>query len=364
MSHTPLRKETDCLNCGTTVQGRYCHVCGQENTEPKETFWHMVTHFFYDITHFDGSFFITVRDLLFKPGFLSREYMLGRRKKYLHPVRMYVFTSAVFFLVFFSLVNLSGENISGEGEKEKIKEGLNTAKIEALKKAKTKEDSVAIIKGFELMGYKDSGRTDPPDTALSGNMGGIKFNMVGQVNNYSSVKAYDSVQKSLPEDQRDAGLTKLFTRKNVELNEKYKHDQQKVVVVVINKFLHSFPYLLFVSLPLYALFLKLLYIRHRKQYYFTDHAIFLVHLYIFTFLFLLFYFGLDKLEEQTHWSGIGWIQGIFILTGLFYAIKAMKNFYRQGWGKTIIKFIVLNILCMISLGLLFAIFFVYSFYQV
>ena len=107
MSHTPLRKESDCLNCGATVQGRYCHACGQENTEPKETIWHMFTHFFYDITHFDGSFFVTLKDLLFKPGFLSKEYMLGRRKKYLHPVRMYVFTSAVFFLVFFSLFYVS-----------------------------------------------------------------------------------------------------------------------------------------------------------------------------------------------------------------------------------------------------------------
>ena len=76
----PLRKETDCLNCGAMVQGRYCHVCGQENTEPKETFWHMVTHFFYDITHFDGSFFVTLKDLFSSPGFLSREYMRAQEK--------------------------------------------------------------------------------------------------------------------------------------------------------------------------------------------------------------------------------------------------------------------------------------------
>ena len=37
MSHLPERKEKDCLNCGTTVFGKYCHVCGQENLEPKES---------------------------------------------------------------------------------------------------------------------------------------------------------------------------------------------------------------------------------------------------------------------------------------------------------------------------------------
>ncbi len=101
MSHVPQRNEKDCLNCGTIVQGRYCHVCGQENVVPKETFWHMVTHFFYDITHFDCSFFTTVKDLIFRPGFLSNEYIAGRRVKYLHPIRMYVFTSAIFFLSFY-----------------------------------------------------------------------------------------------------------------------------------------------------------------------------------------------------------------------------------------------------------------------
>ena len=106
MSHGKERKEKDCLNCGTAVYGRYCHVCGQENAEPKETFFGMVAHFFYDITHFDGKFFTTLKDLLFYPGFLSAEYMKGRRMSYLNPIRMYVFTSAIFFLIFFSISEL------------------------------------------------------------------------------------------------------------------------------------------------------------------------------------------------------------------------------------------------------------------
>ena len=102
MSHAPERLEKNCLNCGATVMGRYCHVCGQENVKPKESFWHLVTHFFNDVTHFDGKFFTTLKDLLLKPGFLSKEYMIGRRNSYLNPVRMYVFTSAIFFLLFFT----------------------------------------------------------------------------------------------------------------------------------------------------------------------------------------------------------------------------------------------------------------------
>ena len=362
MSHTPLRKEQDCLNCGTVVQGRYCHVCGQENTEPKETFWHMVTHFFYDITHFDGSFFVTLKDLLFKPGFLSREYMLGRRKKYLHPVRMYVFTSAVFFLVFFSLFQVSEHDISPVGNNAKAKEGLKIAKEEVLKNAKTKEDSADIAKGLELLGYEKD--EDIDFDTVSSNKGGIKFQFGRNVNNYATLKEYDSVQNSLPKEKRDAGITKMVTKKSVQLNEKYNGDQTKIAKELINKFLHTFPYLLFVSLPLYALFLKLLYIRHRKQYFFADHGVFLIHLYVFTFLFLLFFFALDKLKNKIHVSDLEYVQAILIFVGIFYTLKAMKNFYKQGWGKTIVKFILFNILCFISIMILFAVFLVFSFYQI
>jgi hypothetical protein len=345
--------------------GRYCQACGQENTEPKETFWHMFTHFFYDITHFDGSFFVTLKDLLFKPGFLSREYMIGRRKKYLHPVRMYVFTSAVFFLVFFSLFYVS-ENEVSKDQRAKVEKSFNKIREEAFKNAKTKEDSADIIKGLELLGYKEANDNKRPDTVIrsKSKKGGFSFSFGGDESKYKTVKEYDSVQKTLPENKRDAGLTKLITRKSVGLNEKYEGDQQKIAIELINKFIHSIPYLLFVSLPLYALYLKLLYIRHRKQYYFADHGVFLIHLYVFTFLFLLFYFGLDKLQEQTHWKGIGIAQTILILTGLFYTLKAMKNFYKQRWGKTILKFIIFNVLCVISLALLFALFLAITYYQI
>jgi Protein of unknown function (DUF3667) len=366
VSHTPLRKETNCLNCGATVQGRYCHVCGQENVEPKETFWHMFTHFFYDITHFDGSFFVTLKDLLFKPGFLSREYMLGRRKKYLHPVRMYVFTSAVFFLVFFSLFYVSENDLAIAEQRAKTEMSLSTIKDEAFKNAKTKEDSAGIIKGLELLGYNEADESKKPYSVVKSKKkkSGFSYSFVSDVSNYKTLREYDSVQKTLPENKRDAGLTKIITRKSVALNEKYKGDQQKIAIELINRFIHSIPYLLFVSLPLYALYLKLLYIRHRKQYYFADHGVFLIHLYVFTFLFLLFYFGLDKLEEQTHWKGVRFVQTILILTGLFYTLKAIKFFYEQGWGKTFIKFIIFNVLCFVSLALLFALFLAITYYQI
>ena len=68
MSHLKQRKENNCLNCNTKVVGRFCHHCGQENVEVKESAIEFIVHFVNDITHFDGKFFTTLKDLLFKPG--------------------------------------------------------------------------------------------------------------------------------------------------------------------------------------------------------------------------------------------------------------------------------------------------------
>ena len=95
------RHENDCLNCGTTLEGKFCHNCGQENLQIKESFGHMMNHAISDYFHFDHQFFHTLKPLLFKPGYLTNEYMAGRRVQYLHPVKMYIFISLVYFLLLF-----------------------------------------------------------------------------------------------------------------------------------------------------------------------------------------------------------------------------------------------------------------------
>jgi len=71
------------------------------------TFWGLVQHFFYDITHFDGKYFDTLRLLFRRPGYLSKAFMAGKRASYVDPVRMYIFTSAFFFLLFYSFFFLA-----------------------------------------------------------------------------------------------------------------------------------------------------------------------------------------------------------------------------------------------------------------
>ena len=100
------RTEKYCLNCGSYVEDRYCTHCGQENIEVKESVRHLISHFFFDLTHYDSKLFVTLKDLILKPGFLTREYLVGRRTRYLHPIRMYIFVSFLYFLVSLSFNNV------------------------------------------------------------------------------------------------------------------------------------------------------------------------------------------------------------------------------------------------------------------
>ena len=347
MSHTPQRKEKDCLNCGATVQGRYCHVCGQENVEPKETFWHMVFHFFSDITHFDGKFFISLKDLLFKPGFLSKEYMKGRRASYLHPVRMYVFTSAIFFLLFFSFFT-SGEeikmDISGPISPEKRIEYVRDMEKELEKKP----GNQMLVKSIALL--KDTSRQIAIQDILALNSEFLAVNFTNR--SYINRKEYDSLQQLLPSSKRDGWFMRRVVYKQIDINNKYRGNPNDIFKDLSESVLHRLPYMLLISLPFFALILKLVYIR-RKQFYYADHGVFTIHLYVFTFLLLLVVFAIGSLKAATNWNFLNWLVFILFILLLFYFYKAMRIFYGQGRWKTFFKFLIVTFWSLIMMLILF-----------
>lgn len=358
MSHQPERKEKDCLNCGTLVHGRFCHACGQENIVPHQSFGHLVKHFIYDLFHFDGKFFDTVRNLLFRPGYVPAGYIRGRRMRYLDPIRMYLFTSAVFFLVFFAA-----------GDSRKL------LKMDYADQQLTSEDRNELI--AEYRGYL---ARKPGDTALQRKLRilldttrPLTVDQLYQLNdgdfvnltdgNYRSVAEYDSAQKSLPPAQREGWLSRAIARKGIEANEKYRGNWKGGTDALTNAFLHNLPYLLFLSLPFFALILRLLYIR-RRQFFYADHIIFSLYHYIFTFILLLLLFGLAGIRDWTGWDIFKYLILAFVITGPVYLFLSMLNFYRQGIGKTVLKFLLLQALGFVVLVVLLIFFFLLSIFQI
>jgi hypothetical protein len=98
MSHKKYRAETNCLNCGAEVAGKFCSNCGQENLETRENFLHLAGHFISDYFHFDSKFFRSLIPLFFKPGFLTKQYWEGKRVSYIHPLRLFFFITILFMI--------------------------------------------------------------------------------------------------------------------------------------------------------------------------------------------------------------------------------------------------------------------------
>ena len=350
MSHLKERIEKNCLNCNAQIYGKYCHICGQENIEPKDTFWHLISHFFQDITHFDGKFFSTLKLLITKPGYLSKEYLQGKRMSYLNPIRMYIFTSAFFFFIFFCLVNFGDKEIVNNSLRisgmplndilimdsssfakftaEKINNGVPMHREDFKKYV----DSVAAAKAFHIAP-------------------GI----------YKNKAAYDSVLTSGV--KKHNWLQRKLVYKDIELNEKFAHNQSKLFSIFVYTLAHSFPQMFFISLPLFALMLKLLYIR-RKKYYLVDHAIFSIHFYIFVFIALLSIIGIKNVAAKFSWVWLQYLTGAIVFSIFFYLYKSLRNFYGQSRLKTIVKFILLNIFSIFMILVLLIGFIFFSFFKI
>jgi hypothetical protein len=354
MSHRQLRKEKDCLNCGTIVQGKYCHICGQENVEPKEGFWHLVQHFFYDITHFDSRLFDSLRYILFRPGFLPKEYLQGRRVRYVNPVQLYVFMSAFFFLIFFTfsphgedIIDIKVRDINGKTlEDIAIMDSTEFAAFTATINKNDKKPAVPMTRE-QFRNYIDS------EAIYSG----IHFTS----SSYRSKAAYDSLLATGV--KKHNWLERQLIYKELALNEKYHNNKKLLIATIRDTFIHHLPQILFISLPLFALLLRLLYVR-RKELYYISHAIFTIYLYIFLFFVFLVLFGVSKLDNYLHWPVFAYVKLILIASIFFYEYKAMRNFYKQGRLKTIFKWFLLNFLFGIVVALLFVILIFFSLFQI
>jgi len=147
------------------------------------------------------------------------------------------------------------------------------------------------------------------------------------------------MQELLPAGDRDSWIKSRFTRKVLDINSRYWENPDEVVNEFGHSILHRLPYMLLISLPLFAFILKLVYWR-RKRFYFADHGVFTIHLYVFTFLQLILIFTLNELSNIRGFGFLGFVIGLMFFALLAYLYMAMKNFYGQGWFKTFLKWVL------------------------
>ncbi len=314
MSHQPLRTENNCLNCGQEVPYRFCSHCGQENIESRMSFWSLVAHFFEDLTHYEGKFWKTLKQLFFKPGQLTLSFLEGKRNASLPPVRLYIFVS---FLTFFLAHTLPTHY------KYHTKETYSTeqlAKIDSMRFASSHNFHYSSEYGLVLSSQ------------------------------YKSIEQLDSAVNALKGTQEEIDLLTKFTHvKAIEMRNKMPNE---IWDMFVSSFGNNVPKTLFFYLPLFALVIGFF---HRKNYVYFDHAIFTLHYFSFLLLGICLYLLIGNIA--------GWIIGahdenetylvklitlnILTLWMLLYFFIAHKATYKEKWYWSVFKGLFIFVLNLI-----------------
>ena len=332
MSHGKLRTQNDCLNCGAEVSSKYCPECGQLNREPRFNMKDLISDFVHDFTHFDSKFFRTTLFLITKPGFLTKEFIEGKRLKYLNPIRMYVFTSAIFFFFLYLVYNLTEKEnnpaLPTVDFADGFKEGI-TADSKRIDTVKSSSDTIDIS--------SESG--------------------------FKTIQEYEDSQAKLPAVKKDNWIENWSTKQEIRLVDKFKTDSAGAIAGVQKEFVKSLPSLMFISLPFLAFLLQLIYVR-RKSISYVDHLLFLLHFYIFSFI-ISFFFVTALMLTSYDWLGwMGWVATALMVWVNLYPLLAMRNFYNHSWGGVILRYFVFVIGAFLIFFFLFIIYLIISLLRV
>jgi len=297
----------DCPNCETEFKGYYCPNCGQSDTEFDRPFGFVVYDFMGNFFSFDSRFFKTFKYLLLKPGFLTNEFLVGRRERYAPPFRTFIFLS---FLLFLLLQILTDQALN-----EPI--GLNT-----------KEKTVSTV--------LDSLSTALNDPELKGAM-----DETDSIGTKVKVGLEDILTKNTLEEKLavlSRGIDKqLETETDPEEREsliRMKHvvESPRALTSTILKYLS---WAFFAMLPVFAAFLALFYVR--RKLHFIRHLVFSVHIHSFVFL-----VNIVVVSLSLFWHFSGWVLfGAFVIIQI-YIYLALHRFYQQGYLKTFFKFLLLG----------------------
>jgi hypothetical protein len=321
----------DCLNCGTRLQGQYCGVCGQRARSRLISLWELISDAFGDLFELDSRIWRTLIPLLVRPGRLTRDYLEGKRARYMPPFRSYLVLSLVFFLVaFFDPRDDLGLLFEPEPEPTAEEIAANAAEAAAAKQQVPEElASQGIILDEHLTPDGAQEANHQPGKAVAEDTDGINVR-IGDEDGNCNVSAADL--EELPEWFR-----KRFTPERLsKVCERVTEDGGKSFVGLL---LDNIPVALIVLLPLMALVLKILYPLSRR--YFVEHLLFVVHYHAFFFLILTLQIlfarlaGLIRVPEAMSVLPIV-VASLYIPV---YLYMAMRHVYGQGRITTFIKYV-------------------------
>lgn len=325
----------DCLNCGTRLRGQYCGVCGQRARNRLISLWELISEAFGDLFEIDSRLWRTLIPLLSRPGRLTRDYLEGRRARYMPPFRTYLVLSLIFFVVAF-FDPRDDLSLLFEPEPEPTPEELAEKKSEVEEAKQEILDELAkegIIVGDTISDEQAEEVNEAIAQAAEKSDGGFNIQIDDDTGN-CDINGGDL--NELPE-----WFKRRYTPERLKtVCERVTADSGKAFAGLLRD---NIPVALIVLLPLMALVLKILYPLSRR--YFVEHLLFVVHYHAFFFLILTLQILFARLAALIRLPEA--IAMLAIVAASFYIpvylYMAMRRVYGQGRVLTFIKYIGLVI---------------------
>ncbi|SRR5216683_1512026 len=111
---SPPQDGQKCASCGGSYVGIFCPDCGEKKRDKHDySIAHFLEQAFETFAHADSRLFRSIRLLMTKPGFLTLQFMMGRRKPYPSPIQLFIVVNLMFLLV--NALSLSLPTMRGTG---------------------------------------------------------------------------------------------------------------------------------------------------------------------------------------------------------------------------------------------------------
>lgn len=305
-----------CLCCEHPLHhnDRYCPHCGQKNTIKRLSIHDFLKEFVSNFYSLDSKIIVTIRSLFTRPGKAALEFIRGKRAYYANPFRFYLSVSVVYFLVLGlmgKLDNLSVANID------------STLNVEKKANLGAVNDSLETLRFFRAEVIQDSSFFNRTSLQIETFISLLKTHQGKPM----------SVQKSLDSLGYDDGKWNLYLFSRA----KIIHDMGENPVnrnLFLDYIKGNLPLIIFITLPMMGLVFWLIYVRSGLTY--AEHLVLVFNLNAYLFIWLLLLAVLKWLTSLP-------LDFIIYIIFPLYMFLALRRFYGQGFGRTLLKLFLLTL---------------------
>lgn len=328
-----------CSDCGAPVEGNFCAHCGQP-THVHRTLLHLVEEVLHGVVHFDGRIWRTLPLLMLNPGRLTREWIEGRRTRYVSPLAIFLFTV---FVMFFAYSFLGHQGDAAATAQVGVDQQIAAKEAEL---ARTRTALAAAVASMEEQPTGQAAR-DVTQAAEQRAVSGLERELASlraaKAAGQTTVIAGEGWMARLSESVRNGTVTIKTGDKKLDKILTKKALNPELALYKVQQTAYKFSFLL---VPLSIPFVGLLFL-WRRGFTFYDHGVFV--LYSITAMSILF---TVVLLLAPLWTPLAWLAGLAVLVGPpVHMFAQLKGTYGLSVFSALWRTVILQVFCIIVVAL-------------